>query len=103
MAGRWTWAAGRSRRTSASIATASASARPSADRETLMRRQIVARLAQSLIVVIVVTTISFFVIRLAPGDPFSYDSPLVTEEIRAHWREQFGYDKPLGVQYVKYV
>ena len=40
-----------------------------------MRRQIVARLAQSLIVVFIVTTISFFVIRLAPGDPFSYESP----------------------------
>ena len=40
-----------------------------------MRRHLAARLVQSLIVVFIVTTISFFVIRSAPGDPFSYDSP----------------------------
>ncbi len=48
------------------------------------------------------TTISFFVIRTAPGDPFSYDSGLVTPAVRAQWRHQFGYDRPLGEQYVRY-
>ena len=60
-----------------------------------MRRQIAARLTQSLIVVLIVTTISFFIIRLAPGDPFGYSSPRITPAIRQHWREQFGYDRPL--------
>lgn len=68
-----------------------------------MRRQIAARLGQSLIVVLLVTTISFFVIRLAPGDPFSYESPRVTEAQRAMLRAQFGYDRPLLEQYAKYV
>jgi peptide/nickel transport system permease protein len=68
-----------------------------------MRRKLAARLGQSLIVVIIVTTISFFVIRSAPGDPFSYDSPRVTPAIRAQWRAQFGYDRPLVEQYVRYV
>ncbi len=68
-----------------------------------MRRQLAARLAQSLIVVIIVTTISFFVIRSAPGDPFSYESSTITPAIRQHWREQFGYDKPLPTQFVRYV
>jgi peptide/nickel transport system permease protein len=68
-----------------------------------MRRQIVARLLQSLIVVVIVTTISFFVIRAAPGDPFAYDSPMVTPAVRAHWRSQFGYDRPLIEQYGRYV
>lgn len=67
-----------------------------------MRRRLVARLGQSLIVVIIVTTISFFVIRLAPGDPFSYDSPNITPAIRAYWREQYGYDRPLPVQFGRY-
>ena len=68
-----------------------------------MRGQILGRLAQSLIVVIIVTTISFFVIRLAPGDPFGYDLPSITPAIRQHWREQFGYDRPLLEQYVRYL
>lgn len=68
-----------------------------------MRRQLVARLGQSLIVVFIVTTISFFVIRLAPGDPFSYGSQLITPAIREHWRAQFGYDRPLLEQYLKYL
>ena len=68
-----------------------------------MRRQIAARLLQSLVVVLFVTTISFFVIRLAPGDPFAYDSPNLTPAVRAHWREQFGYDRPLPEQFGKYI
>jgi peptide/nickel transport system permease protein len=68
-----------------------------------VRRQLAARLGQSLIVVIIVTTISFFVIRSAPGDPFSYESRAITPAIREHWREQFGYDRPLPVQFIRYV
>jgi peptide/nickel transport system permease protein len=68
-----------------------------------MRRQIVARLWQSLIVVFVVTTISFFIIRLSPGDPFAYGAQSITPAIRNHWREQFGYDKPVLEQYARYV
>jgi peptide/nickel transport system permease protein len=60
-------------------------------------------LGQSLIVVFIVTTISFFVIRSAPGDPFSYAASSVTPAIRQHWREQFGYDRPLPEQFVRYV
>jgi peptide/nickel transport system permease protein len=68
-----------------------------------VRRTLAARLAQSLIVVAIVTTISFFVIRSAPGDPFSYDSTTITPAIQRYWRNQFGYDKPLPVQFVRYV
>ena len=52
-----------------------------------MRRQIAARALQSLIVVILVTTISFFVIRAAPGDPFAYDGTNITPAIRALIRD----------------
>jgi peptide/nickel transport system permease protein len=68
-----------------------------------VRRLLVARLIQSLIVVFIVTTISFFVIRLAPGDPFSYDAPNITPAVREHWREQFGYNRPLPVQFARYL
>jgi peptide/nickel transport system permease protein len=68
-----------------------------------MRRHIAARLAQSLIVVFIVTTISFFVIRLAPGDPFGYENPRITPVVREAWRHQFGHDRPLIVQYGRYL
>jgi peptide/nickel transport system permease protein len=66
-------------------------------------RHIVARLGQSLIVIFTVTTVSFFVIRTAPGDPFSYDASTLSEAVRAHWRHQFGYDRPVAEQFVRYV
>ncbi len=68
-----------------------------------MRRYLAARLAQSLIVVAVVTTISFFLIRLAPGDPLAFEGRPVSAEVKAYWRQQFGYDKPLPVQFARYV
>jgi peptide/nickel transport system permease protein len=67
-----------------------------------VRRQIAARFAQSLIVVLIVTTISFFVIRSAPGDPFSYDAPGVTPAVQSYWRHQFGYDRPIIEQFLRY-
>ncbi len=68
-----------------------------------MRRLLVARLSQSLIVVLIVTTISFIVIHAAPGDPFSYEGRNVTPAVREHWREQFGYNRPLPEQFARYV
>jgi peptide/nickel transport system permease protein len=68
-----------------------------------VRRLLVARLAQSLIVVFIVMTISFLVIRTAPGDPFAYESENVTPAVREHWREQFGYNRPLPEQFVRYI
>lgn len=68
-----------------------------------MRRLIASRLAQSLFVVLCVTTLSFWIVRLAPGQPFSYTSSTITPAIRAHWRAQYGYDRPVGEQFVRYV
>lgn len=68
-----------------------------------MRRHLVARLWQSLIVIVLVTTISFVIVRLAPGDPFSYESNTITPAVRQHWREQFGYNQPLPEQFFRYV
>jgi peptide/nickel transport system permease protein len=66
-------------------------------------RQLVTRLGQSLIVVLIVATITFVVIRTAPGDPFSYASTTITPAIRQHWREQFGYDRPIPEQFARYL
>ena len=69
-----------------------------------MRRYIAARLVQSLIVVLLVTTISFFLIRLAPGDPFSFvgDFPM-SAATREQLRAQYGYDRPVPEQFLLFL
>jgi peptide/nickel transport system permease protein len=68
-----------------------------------VRRRLVARLFQSLIVVFIVTTISFFIVRTAPGDPFSYEGRTLSDSARSALRRQYGYHEPVWKQYVKYI
>lgn len=52
-----------------------------------------------------VTTLSFVLIHLAPGDPLSsaLEGSRATEAVRAQWRTQFGLDRPVSEQYVRWV
>jgi peptide/nickel transport system permease protein len=52
-----------------------------------------------------VTTATFILIHLAPGDPIGggLDDPRVPEAVRAHWRAVYGLDQPLAVQFVRYL
>jgi len=69
-----------------------------------VRRYLAARLLQSLIVVLLVTTISFFLIRLAPGDPFSFGGDIaMSPTVREHLRAEFGYDRPLLEQFARFL
>lgn len=67
-----------------------------------MRRYIASRILQALVVVLLVTTASFFLAHLAPGGPFSIDDPRMTEEVRQHLRARFGLDRPLPEQFGRY-
>ena len=55
-------------------------------------------------IVAIVAAITFVLIHLAPGDPFSavVDNPNVSEKVRATLRAQYGLDRPLPEQFVKY-
>jgi len=57
------------------------------------------------VIVAIVATITFALIHLAPGDPFSavMDNPNVNERVRATLRAQYGLDRPLPEQFVRYV
>jgi peptide/nickel transport system permease protein len=68
-----------------------------------VRRYLAGRLLQSLVVVLLVTTASFFLAHLAPGGPFSVDDPRMPDQVREHWRAQFGLDRPLAEQFVRYL
>ena len=70
-----------------------------------MTRYLLGRFAQLVVIVVFVATIAFFLIHLAPGDPFAaaVANPNVNEAVRSHWREAYGLDRPLPEQFVKYV
>ena len=56
------------------------------------------RLAQSIVVILVVFSLTFFMIRLAPGDPFASPKAM-PPDVRKVLVERYGLDKPLAVQY----
>jgi peptide/nickel transport system permease protein len=70
-----------------------------------VRRFVAGRLAQAAIVVLLVTTVTFILVHLAPGDPImaTLERPGTTEAVRQQWREAFGLDRPLGEQYARWL
>jgi peptide/nickel transport system permease protein len=63
------------------------------------------RLGQAAIIVAIVAAITFLLIHLAPGDPFSaiLDNPNVSEKVRLTLRAQYGLDRPFAEQFFRYV
>jgi oligopeptide transport system permease protein len=49
-----------------------------------------------------IVTVSFFVVRLAPGGPFDQEQA-VPPQVRANLDRLYGLDQPLGVQYLRYL
>ena len=50
----------------------------------------------------VIVTLSFFVIRLAPGGPFD-DEQTLPPEIKANLEAAYGLDQPVATQYLRYL
>jgi len=61
----------------------------------------VRRLIVSLITIWILATLTFFLVRILPGDPFT--SEKITPEIKANMMKYYGLDKPLPVQYATYM
>ena len=70
-----------------------------------MRRYVAGRLLQATIVVLLVTTVTFLLVHLAPGDPVShaFERPGVSEAVRQQWRADFGLDRPIAEQYARWI
>lgn len=64
-----------------------------------MLKFIVIRLLQAIPVLLVISTLTFFMVRLAPGDPFMQERQ-ASPEIMQALREYYGLDKPLWEQYL---
>lgn len=67
-----------------------------------MGRYLLRRLFWTPLVLLVLVTISFFMMRLAPGGPFTAERNL-PPEIEAALNEKYGLDDPMVVQYGRYV
>jgi len=67
-----------------------------------MMRYALRRLAGVLPTLFVIITLSFFVIRLAPGGPFD-DEQTLPPEIKANLEAAYGLDQPLLEQYARYL
>lgn len=63
------------------------------------------RVLQGAVVVAIVQTLAFGLIHAAPGEPFAamLEDPRATPAYRAAWRERYGLDQPLPVQYARFV
>lgn len=69
-----------------------------------MAAWIVRRLAASIAIVLAVVTLTFFLVHLAPGDPFCGGQERVVDpDVCRRMAEQFGTDRSLPVQYVLYL
>ncbi len=67
-----------------------------------MGAYLVRRLITMPLVLLALITVSFFIMRATPGDPFSGERGL-PPEIRESLNEKYGLDGPLPMQYVRYV
>ncbi|MEM9254049.1 MAG: ABC transporter permease subunit [Pseudomonadota bacterium] len=67
-----------------------------------MWRFVSLRVLQAIPVILVVITVTFFLVRIAPGGPFSAEKA-VLPEVKAALEAQYRLDQPLLTQYVDYL
>jgi len=60
------------------------------------------RIAGVVPTLLVIITVSFFVVRLAPGGPFDQEQTLAPQ-VRANLDRAYGLDRPIAVQYWRYL
>lgn len=63
---------------------------------------LIKRLAVSLLVLLAIASLCFLIVRLTPGGPFDRERRL-TPEARRYMEQKYGLDKPLHVQYLRYL
>lgn len=67
-----------------------------------MAQYVARKLAGFLVTLFVIATLSFFLLRLAPGGPFDRERA-VPDSVRAAQERRFGLDRPLPEQYLRYL
>ncbi len=62
---------------------------------------IIRRLALSVVLLFIISIISFFIVTLTPGSPYPWGelNPKISAEVKANFRKKFHLDQPLPKQY----
>lgn len=68
-----------------------------------MLRYALKRIGYAVVTLLIVVTITFFLMRGIPGDPLSHMARALPEQTRANFYAKYGYDKPLFTQYLMYM
>ena len=68
-----------------------------------MAKYILKRIGYALITLLVIVTVTFFLMRIAPGNPFASEQQVITPAIQEQLNEAYGLDDPWYVQYGNYV
>ncbi|MCF7925107.1 MAG: ABC transporter permease [Candidatus Izimaplasma sp.] len=67
-----------------------------------MAKYLIKRVLTALFTLLVIATITFFLLRAIPGGPFTREKPLPDAIIRA-LNEKYNLDEPLFIQYLSYI
>ena len=67
-----------------------------------MARYVIKRLAYAVLTLFVLISLTFFMMRLLPGDPFLGDKT-VSPTTLANMNAKYGLDKPVAIQYLTYM
>lgn len=68
-----------------------------------MAKFVLKRLFYMAVVMFCVVTITFFLVHMIPGDPISAMVEDLPEETKQVYLERYGFDQPLGIQYVHFL
>ncbi len=68
-----------------------------------MAKYIMKRLALGVCAIFVLATVTFFLMKIIPGNPFHRENKTLSAEQMEKINEQFGLDKPLFEQYLTYM
>lgn len=67
-----------------------------------MFKYILKRIAYTIVTVFVLVTLTFFMMQLLPGDPFTGEKK-IPDNVMASMKAKYGLDKPVTTQYILYV
>ncbi|MBU5436624.1 ABC transporter permease [Tissierella sp. MSJ-40] len=68
-----------------------------------MGRYILKRIGYMFLTLFIITTLTFFLMHSIPGDPLAHMAKKLPEQIRLNYYEKYGLDKPVIVQYGKFL
>ncbi len=72
-----------------------------------MSKYIIRRLIQSVFILFAISVITFGIAKATPGGPFGFDDPdigaRIPEAMRKRYREVYGLDQPVPVQYLNWL